>query len=63
MDTKEAVNAAKIVLAISLGYLIYSEMSNRTSIFGNYLWMFIIAIIIVGAMSMFSFLLHGGANY
>ena len=62
MEAKEIFRAAKIVLAIYVGYLAVNELSNLRSIFGNYAWMFVIAILAVAVTFIFSSLLRDTAS-
>lgn len=63
MEIKEALRAVKIALIIYLAYLAVNEFSNPRSIFGNSMWMLLIAVLAVAATFIFSSLLRGGTNY
>lgn len=62
MDKREVLRAVKIALIIYLAYLAVNEFSNPHSIFGNSMWLILIAVLAVAAAFIFGSVLRGTAS-
>jgi len=62
MGTRDVLRGVKIALIIYLGYLAVNELSNPQSIFGNSMWLLVIAVLAVAAAFIFGSVLRGTAS-